>query len=49
MKEFIITKQVSKQGSNSLIVIPKFLQSEIKPKDIVEVRIKILKSFEVSE
>ncbi len=49
MKEFTITKQISKQGSNSLIVIPKFLQSEIKPKDIVEVRIRILKSFEGSE
>lgn len=43
MKEFTITKQVSKQGDNSIIVIPKFLQDEIKHKDLVELRIKVLK------
>lgn len=43
MKEFTITKQVSKQGDNRIIVIPKFLQDEIKHKDLVELRIKVLK------
>ena len=44
MKEFTITKQVSKQGTNSIIVIPKFLQGDIKPRDVVELRIKVLRS-----
>jgi hypothetical protein len=49
MKEFIITKQISKQGKNSMIVIPTLLRDEIKPKDLVEVRIKILKPAGVEE
>ena len=43
MQEFTITKQISKQGSNSLIIIPKSLQTELMPKDLVEVRIKLIK------
>jgi len=42
IQEFTITKQISKQGSNNLIIIPKSLQSELKPKDLVEVKIKII-------
>ena len=49
MKEFTLTKQVSKLGDNSIIVIPKFLAKEIQPKDVVEVRIRLLRlSTEVS-
>ncbi len=44
MIEFIITKQISKQGSNNLIIIPKSLKGELKPKDLVEVRIKLIRS-----
>ena len=46
MKEFTLTKQISKQGGNYLLVIPKFLHGEIKPRDVVEVRIRVLKSGE---
>ncbi len=46
MKEYTITKQVSKQGKNSLIVIPKFLAAEIQPRDVVEVRIRVIKKNE---
>mgnify|MGYP001608236465 CR=1 FL=1 len=42
MAEFTITKQISKQGSQSIIVIPKILNSKLKPKTLVEVKIKIL-------
>ena len=45
MKEFTLTKQVSKLGDNSIIVIPKFLTGDIHPKDVVEIRIKVLKSM----
>ena len=46
MKEYTLTKQISKQGKNALIVIPSFLRNEIEPKDIVEVKIKIIKKGE---
>jgi hypothetical protein len=43
MTEFTITKQVSKQGTNNLIIIPKSLKDEFQPRDLVEVKIKLLK------
>lgn len=49
MKEFILTKQISKQGTKSVLIIPKFLEKQIRPKDIVEVRIKILSEDENNE
>jgi len=41
-KEFIIRKKIAKSGENSIIVIPKLLQKDLKPKTIVELNIKIL-------
>ena len=41
-KEFTIRKKIAKHGKNSIIVIPKLLQQELKPKTIVELNIKIL-------
>ena len=48
MKEFTLTKQISKQGTNTLIVIPKFLQDDICAGDLVEVKIKVFRSKKVS-
>lgn len=42
-KSYTITKKIAKHGSNAVIVIPKFLQDDLKPQTIVEVRINILK------
>ncbi|MFC1775031.1 hypothetical protein ACFLZN_01810 [Nanoarchaeota archaeon] len=42
MKEFTLTKQISKQGSQSIIIIPSFLKEKLKPKTVVEIKIKIL-------
>lgn len=42
-KEVILTKQVAKHGSQSIIILPKFLESEIQPKDIVELRIRLVR------
>ncbi len=42
MKEFTLTKQISKQGMQSVIIIPSFLKEQLKPKTVVEIRIKIL-------
>ncbi len=42
MKEFTITKQIAKQGTQSVIILPKFLQNDLKPRTLVEIKIKIL-------
>ncbi len=42
-KSYIITKRIAKHGKQSVILIPKYLQQELKPKTIVEVRINIVK------
>ena len=42
MAEYTLTKQISKQGTQSVIIIPTFLKGKLKPKTLVEVRIKIL-------
>ena len=44
-KNFTITKKIAKHGSNSIIVIPKILQGELKPKMIVELNIKVLEEI----
>ena len=46
-KEYNLRKKIAKHGENSIIVIPKLLRDELKPKTIVEVNIKILE--EVTE
>ena len=45
-KNFTITKRISKHGTQSIIVIPKFLSNELKPKTIVEVKINVIKEAE---
>jgi antitoxin component of MazEF toxin-antitoxin module len=40
--EYTITKQISKQGNQTMILIPAFLKDKLKPKSLVEVKIKIL-------
>ena len=46
IKSFTITKKIAKHGNQSVIVIPSFLQSELKPKTIVEVKINVVKEYE---
>ncbi len=41
-KQFTIRKKIAKHGTNSIIVIPKIFQNDLKPKTIVEINIKIL-------
>ena len=45
-KTYTITKRIAKHGTQSVILIPKYLQDELKPKTIVEVRINIVKEAE---
>ncbi|MBI2507424.1 hypothetical protein HYV89_00550 [Candidatus Woesearchaeota archaeon] len=46
LKTFTITKRIAKHGKQSVIVIPSFLQSELKPKTIVEIKINVIKESE---
>ena len=45
-KTYTITKKIAKHGKQAVIVIPSFLQQELKPKTIVEVKINIVKGAE---
>ena len=45
-KIYTITKKIAKHGNQSVIVIPSFLQTELKPKTIVEVKINVVKEAE---
>ena len=49
MTEITLTKQISKQGKQAVIIIPKFLQDKFKPKMTVEVKIKVLEEFTSGE
>ena len=39
IKEFTITKQISKQGAQTMIIIPTFLRDRLKSKTLVEAKI----------
>jgi hypothetical protein len=43
MTEYTLTKQIAKQGSQSVIILPKVLGEELKPRTLVEVKIKVLR------
>jgi len=49
MKQYILTKKIAKHGKQSIIVIPKILEQELKPKTIVKLTIDILKESEWEE
>ena len=42
-KSYIITKRIAKHGKQSVILIPKYLQADLRPKTIVEIKINIVK------
>jgi len=46
VKTFTITKKISKHGSQAVIVIPSFLQDELKPRTIVAVKINVVNGVE---
>ncbi len=41
-REYFLRKKIAKHGEHSIIVIPKLLREELKPKTIVELSIKVL-------
>ncbi|HLD98583.1 MAG TPA: hypothetical protein VI815_04620 [Candidatus Nanoarchaeia archaeon] len=43
-KEFTITKKIAKHGTQSIIVIPRILESQLKPGTITKLTIEILEN-----
>jgi len=44
--QFVITKRVAKHGSQSIIVIPRILESKLKPGTITQLTIDVLEEAE---
>jgi len=42
-KRYIITKKVAKHGSQAIVVIPRILESELKPGTIVKMTLDVVK------
>ena len=45
-KQFVIHKKIAKHGKQNIIVIPKILQDDLKPKTIVKLTIDVLKEVQ---
>ena len=45
-KQFTLTKKIAKHGKQSILVIPRVLEQELKPKTIVKVTIEVLQEAE---
>ena len=43
MKQYTITKKIAKHGTQSIIVIPRLLEKDLKPGTIAQVTIDVLK------
>jgi hypothetical protein len=44
-KTFRITKRIAKHGNQSIIVVPKMLESALRPGTIVELQIDVLNNI----
>ena len=42
MKRYIITKRIAKHGSQAIIVIPRVLENQLKPKTLVQLTIDVV-------
>ena len=42
MKQFTITKKIAKHGPQSIIVIPKLIEKDLKPGTIAKVTIDVM-------
>ena len=46
MKQFVITKKIAKHGSQAVVVIPRILEDELKPKTVVKITFDVVKEVE---
>ena len=49
MNQFILTKKIAKHGSQSIIIVPRALESHLKPKTLVKLTIDIIEDPEVAQ
>ncbi|MDO8741364.1 MAG: hypothetical protein Q7J54_07395 [Candidatus Woesearchaeota archaeon] len=45
-KQFVLTKRIAKHGRQNIIIIPSFLQDQLKPKTIVKLTIDVVREVE---
>ncbi|HJX50216.1 MAG TPA: hypothetical protein VJ438_02010 [Candidatus Nanoarchaeia archaeon] len=43
IRQFTITKRIAKHGSQAIIVVPRLLESELRPGTITKIIIEIIK------
>ena len=43
MTQFTITKKIAKHGSQSIIVVPKLLEKDLKPGTIAKITIDVIR------
>lgn len=48
MKQFIITKNIAKHGSQAIIVVPRVLEQHLKPKTLVKITIDVIEDADDS-
>lgn len=46
MKQYIITKKIAKHGTQSVIVIPRILEKDLKPGTIAQITIDVIQGLE---
>lgn len=46
MKSFTITKKIAKHGTQAIVVIPRILESDLKPGTIVKMTFDVLREAE---
>ena len=49
MNKIIITKKIAKQGKNSIIFIPSYLNEKLSPGKIIQLEITCLEDFNAKE
>ena len=45
-KQFVLFKKIAKHGSQSIIIIPRILESDLKPGTIVKMTLDVMKERE---
>lgn len=48
-KTFVITKKVAKHGSQAVIIVPRVLESRLKPGTLAQLTIDVLEEVEEDE
>jgi hypothetical protein len=47
MRQYVITKRIAKHGSQAIIVVPRVLETYLKPKTLVKLTIDVLEDADV--